>query len=158
MGSSASAEGAAADREFVITRVIAAPPERVFAAWTMARHLSRWAAPHGFTVTAGETDLRPGGRWWCCMRAPDGAEHRAGGVYREIMEPHRLVFTHAWEGEEEPGPATLVTVSLREDAGGTRLTLHQAGFASDSSRDGHQAGWGECLDHLPDYLRTVAND
>ena len=154
MVSRASPAIADADREFVITRVVAAPPDRVFAAWTMSEHLAQWAAPHGFTITAGETDLRPGGKWWCCMRSPDGTEHRAGGVYREIVGPERLVFTHAWEGGEEPGPATLVTVTLSEEAGGTRLTLHQAGFASAGSRDGHRDGWGECLERLPDYLRT----
>lgn len=154
----ASTEAAAArdtTHEFIITRLLTAPRDRVFAAWTTAAELSLWAAPHGFTVTEGETDLRPGGRWWCCMRAPDDALLRPHGIYREIAAPERLVFTHAWEGENEP--ATLVTVSLSEEPGGTHLTLQQQGFEKTSSRDGHREGWSECLDRLADHLRTPAN-
>jgi uncharacterized protein YndB with AHSA1/START domain len=77
----------------------------------------------------------------------------AGGVYREIVEPERLVFTHAWEDEEgKPGHQTLVTVTFAEQDGKTRLAFHQAVFESVADRDSHREGWTECLDRLEGYL------
>ena len=66
------------------------------------------------------------------------------GIYREIVEPERLVFTFAWDDE----PETLVTVTIRPEGDGTRLTFRQEPFADAASRDSHESGWGECLDRL----------
>ena len=148
-----SAATRSAERDLIITRVFDAPRGRVFAAWTERDHLVRWSAPHGFTITHCEGDLRPSGAWRCCMRAPDGIEHWLGGVYREIIAPERLVFTHAWDDEQaRNGHETLVTVTFADQVAGTRLTLHQAGFESAAARDSHQEGWTECLDRLAEHL------
>ncbi|MGH6905277.1 MAG: SRPBCC family protein [Geminicoccaceae bacterium] len=155
MATSATAIIEAAAPDLVITRVFEAPPDLVFQAWTEGEHLVHWSAPHGFTITHGEGDVRPGGVWRCCMRSPDGAEHWLGGVYREVDEPERLVFTHVWEDEGRPGHQTLVTVTFAEQEGKTKLTFQQAGFESVASRDAHEAGWTGCLDRLAGYLATV---
>lgn len=137
------------DRTLVITRVFEAPRRLVFEACTQTRHLSRWCAPHGFTITHCEGDLRPGGAWRCCMRSPEGVDHWVGGVYREIVDGERVSFTHAWDDDSgERGHETVVTITLAEERGRTRLTLHQAIFASVESRDGHRGGWDQCLDKL----------
>jgi uncharacterized protein YndB with AHSA1/START domain len=141
---------------FVLTRVFDAPVDLVWRAWTEQEHLAKWSAPRGYTITRGEGDLRAGGKWRCCMRDPDGAEHWLGGVYREIVPPRLLVMTHAWDDEGgKPGPETVVTVRLEDLGGRTKLTLEQTGFASDESRDGHKGGWSECLDILAEHLATV---
>jgi uncharacterized protein YndB with AHSA1/START domain len=102
----------------VITRSFDAPRSLVFKAWTEREHLVHWSAPKGFTITHSEGDLRPGGAWRACMRSPDGVDLWLGGVYREIVEPERLVFTHAWEDADgKRGHETLVTVTLTEHAG-----------------------------------------
>ena len=88
----------AVDRELVITRVFDAPRALVFAAWTEPDRIVEWSAPHGFTIPHCEGELRVGGAWRCCMRSPEGADLWLGGVYREIVVPERLVFTHAWDG------------------------------------------------------------
>jgi uncharacterized protein YndB with AHSA1/START domain len=77
-----------------------------------------------------------------------------GGVYREIVPNERLVFTHAWDGEDgRPGHETRVTVTLADAPGGkTKMTFRQAAFASKASRDGHEGGWGESFDRLAEYL------
>lgn len=142
-----------ADRALVITRVFDAPRSLVFQAWTRKEHLDRWCAPRGFTIPYSEGDLRPGGAWRCCMRSPDGVEHWLSGTYRAIVEDELLVFTHAWEDDHgKRGHETLVTVRFADQAGKTRLTFHQASFESIEARDGHAAGWSECLDRLSDYL------
>ena len=143
--------------ELVLTRVFDAPRRLVFEAWTEPEHLERWqGAPRGFTVTAHEVDLRPGGPYRVCMRSPEGVDHWLQGVYREIVEPERLVFTHAWlDAEGKPGNETLVTITLTERGGKTELTLHQTAFESVESRDGHRAGWTSTFDRLAEYLANL---
>lgn len=137
----------------VITRVFDAPRSLLFRMWTEGEHLAQWSAPRGFTIPVGQGDVRPGGAWRCCMRSPDGVEYWLAGVYREVVAPERLVFTHAFDDEDgKPGPETLVTVTFADEGGKTRLTLRQSGFRSIPSRDGHEAGWSECFDRLSDYL------
>lgn len=79
-----------ADKVLVITRVFDAPRSLVFQAWTRKEHLDRWCAPRGFTIPYSEGELRVGGAWRCCMRAPDGVEHWLSGTYREIVEDELL--------------------------------------------------------------------
>jgi uncharacterized protein YndB with AHSA1/START domain len=153
MAARTSAVAATAERELIITRIFDAPRSLVFEAWAKREHLVHWSAPRGFTITYCEGDLRPGGAWRCCMRSREGSDHWLGGVYREIVEPHRLVFTHAWEDENgKPGRETLVTLTFGEHDGKTKLTFHQAVFESAAERDSHREGWGECLDKLEEYL------
>ena len=62
-GRDAPAQSATADREIVITRVISAPRELVFEAFTEVRHLSRWWCPEGFTTSTRAFEFRVGGEW-----------------------------------------------------------------------------------------------
>ena len=142
--------------ELVMTRVLDAPRRLVFKAWTEPVHLVRWWGPQGFTTPSCEMDVRPGGTFRLLMRSPEGTEHRLQGVYREIVEPERLSFTWAWlDAEGRPGHETVVTVTLDEVGGRTRLTLHQAVFESDTARAAHQHGWTTCLDRLAEYLANA---
>ncbi|HMD55276.1 MAG TPA: SRPBCC domain-containing protein, partial [Phycisphaerae bacterium] len=81
------------DRDFVITRVLSAPRELVFKAWTDPRHMAQWWGPHHFTNSVCEMDVRPGGAYRIVMRSPDGIEYPINGVFREIAAPERLVMT-----------------------------------------------------------------
>ncbi len=143
----------ATQSELVITRVFDAPRDLVWKAWTEPERIKQWSAPKGFTIPVAEGELRPGGAWKSCMRKPDGTDLWLAGVYREIDEPKRLVFTHAWLDENgKPGPETLVTVTLVERAGKTEMEFRQSGFDSIESRDGHAGGWNECFDRLEEFL------
>jgi uncharacterized protein YndB with AHSA1/START domain len=143
----------ATERELVITRVFDAPRDLVWRAWTEPERIKQWSAPKGFTIPVAEGELRPGGAWKSCMRKPDGTDLWLAGVYREIDEPRRLVFTHAWLDEHgDPGPETLVTVTFVERGGKTEMTFRQSGFESTESRDGHAGGWNECFDRLDELL------
>src|SRR2546429_9447859 len=106
---------------FVLTRVFDAPVELVWRCFIEQEHLARWSAPRDYTITKGEGDLRKGGTWRCCMRAPAGGEHCLGGIYRAILPHQRLVMTHAWDENGTAGPETLVTVRF-EDLGGRSQT------------------------------------
>jgi uncharacterized protein YndB with AHSA1/START domain len=83
-----------ADREFVHTRLIDAPRERVFRAFAEPEHLARWWGPNGFTSTFHEFDLRPGGRWRFVMHGPDGSDYPNESVFLEVAAPARVVFEH----------------------------------------------------------------
>jgi uncharacterized protein YndB with AHSA1/START domain len=152
---------ASADRELLITRVFDAPRPLVFKAWSKPEHLMRWWGPHGCALTVCETDFRPGGSWRFCMRGPGGGEEWQQGVYREIVEPERLVFTYSFpsgsrgfteDAKGKPGHETIVTVNFYDDDGKTRLTVHQAVFENNTVRDDHIRGWNEALDHLAAYV------
>jgi uncharacterized protein YndB with AHSA1/START domain len=136
-----------------ITRVFDAPRRLVFKLWTQPEHLARWWGPEGFTTVSCAMDVRPGGAWFRCMRSPEGTLYTKRGVYREIVEPEHLVFTYANEGADgRLGPEMLVTVTFEQQGAQTKLTVHQAGFESASSRDAHQGGWTSCLERFAEYL------
>jgi uncharacterized protein YndB with AHSA1/START domain len=151
-----------ADRELVITRILDAPASLVFKLWTDPAHVTRWLGPRGFTATHMESDLRPGGAWCACLRRDEtGAELWQRGVYREIIEPERLVFTFAWDDANgRPGHETLVTITFVEQAGAehagkTTMTFRQAVFESVEQRDSHRSGWNSSFDRLEEYVATA---
>lgn len=140
--------------QLVMRRDFDAPRELVYACWTEQEHMRHWFFPRDFTVPHSESDIRPGGRYRSCLRAPDGTDHWVGGVYRELSPPEKIVFTHAWQDEAGNSEhETLVTVTFADLGNGrTRMTFHQAFFLSEASRDGHEGGWSETFDGLGAYL------
>jgi uncharacterized protein YndB with AHSA1/START domain len=135
-----------------LERLIAAPPERVFAHWTEPALLAKWWGPEGVDIPAYTLDPRPGGHWRTTMRSPDGKRMTVSGQYRTIDKPKRLVFTWAWEDEQGArGHETEVIVEFAAAPGGTKITIIQQAFATADSRDQHQRGWHStlnCLDNL----------
>lgn len=144
-----------ADRELVVSRLIDAPRALVFKAWTQPEHVARWWGPQGFTTVHCDMDIRVGGKYRCGMRSPQGTEHYRVGIYCEIVEPERIVFTFAWEGAcGNPGHELLTTVTFEERGTKTLLTLHQGTFQTTDQRDSHVAGWTSCLERFAEYITT----
>ena len=106
-----------ADREIVTTRVLNAPRELVFKAWTDPDQLVQWWGPKGFTNTFHEFDMRPGGIWRFVMHGPDGVDYKNESVFVEVVKPERIVFRHV------SGPQFQVTATFAEQAGKTKLTF-----------------------------------
>src|SRR5215211_8022 len=86
------AEPATADREIVISRVIDAPRELVFEAFTEVRHLSRWWGPEGFTTTTQSFEFRVGGAWDFVMHGPAGTDYQEWIAWTEIAPPARIAL------------------------------------------------------------------
>ena len=141
--------------ELVITRVLDAPPILVYKAWTEPEHMVRWMGPRGFTAPSAKMDVRPGGQYRALIRSGEGKDYWFRGVYREVVEATRLVFTFAWEEDGERGQENLVTVTFAEEDGKTRMTFHQAEFDSVGQRDGHRGGWSSSFDRLAEYAVTI---
>jgi uncharacterized protein YndB with AHSA1/START domain len=142
------------DTELHLERLVAAPPERVFALWTDPALLVKWWGPEGYDIPAHALDVRPGGSWRTTMRAPDGKRSTVSGLYRVIEPPRRLVFTWAWEDEAGArGHETEVSVAFEPAPGGTRIVIVQKEFATAESRDQHAKGWGSALTCLEQLAR-----
>jgi uncharacterized protein YndB with AHSA1/START domain len=146
----------APEREVVMTRVIDAPRERIFAAWTQPEHLPQWMlGPDGWTMPVCESDLRPGGAWRYVWRKSDGAEMEMRGVHREIAPPERLVSTERWGGD---WPETLNVLVLTE-LGGKTLVTQTVLYPSQQARDaalatGMKNGMAQSFERLERYLTT----
>ncbi len=144
---------AAANRELVLTRIIPAPRERIYRAWTT--QLSQWWGPHGMTTPFVEMDLRPGGIFRTVMRAPDGTEYPTKGVFLEVVENERIVFTDAFGPGWEPSPDiffTAITTFESLPGGKTKYTARALHWTA-ANRENHEKmgfhqGWGESLDRL----------
>jgi uncharacterized protein YndB with AHSA1/START domain len=146
-----------AKREVVITRIFDAPRGLVFKAWTDPEHMARWWGPNGFTNPICDLDARVGGAWRIVMRSPAGIEYPCGGVYREIVEPERLVFTNiATDNEGNPVLDGLTTVIFAEHGGKTKLTLQTRAVAlvahATAYLAGMEAGWTQSLERLAEEL------
>lgn len=99
-----------APNEIIISRVINAPREVVFAAWTDSEHLAHWYGPEGFTITTHSIDVRTGGEWRFTMHGPDGVDYTNLIVYSEIVRPERIVHQHSGDrGDENLHFETTVT-------------------------------------------------
>ena len=121
-----------------ISRVFDAPPSLVFRAWSSKDHLLRWWGPKDFTATSEKLDFREGGAYRHRIHGPDGKSYGMSGVYREIVEPEKIVFTFAWDDE----PETLITVTIRPEGNGSKLTFRHEPFATKEARDSHEGGLG----------------
>jgi uncharacterized protein YndB with AHSA1/START domain len=112
-----------AAREIVIVRTVNAPRLLVWQAWTRPEHIAAWWGPNGFRTTIHEMDFKVGGVWRFIMHGPDGTDYPNRVVYREIVEPQRLVYDHA---EDTPNPAIRfqATITFEEvPPGHTKVTL-----------------------------------
>jgi uncharacterized protein YndB with AHSA1/START domain len=142
-----------------MTRVLEAPRDLVFAAWTNPKHVAAWWGPNGFTTTTHKMDVRPGGSWRFIMHGPDGVDYPNRIDYLEVDTPRRLVYDHGDDGGgEQP---FHVTVTFDESDGGTVLTMRLL-LASPEERErvvafGAVEGGQQTLARLADYLPAMAN-
>lgn len=136
--------------EIVTTREIDAPRERVFAAWSEAKQLSRWFAPAPFTTHNCKIDFRPGGEFSLTMRSPTGVEYPFTAVYREIVAPEKI----SWEGEFPNGPKRQVqTVVTFESRGKKTFLTARQWFTvmtpeTKPYANGAKQGWAQTVDQL----------
>ena len=159
--------GSAFQREVVITRVFDAPRDLVWKAWTEPEHLMRWWGPEHFTAPMCRVDLRMGGKFVYCMRSPEGQDFWNTGVFFRIATPEIIVCTMSFadeHGDQVPAShygmpgnwpeAILLTVTLEELEGKTRLTVREAGIPREMSEMA-EAGWKTSLDKFADVLASM---
>lgn len=158
---SSMANPTSGQRTLILERIIDAPRELVFRAWTDPIQVAQWWGPHHFTNPVCELDVRPGGAILIHMAGPDGTVYPMTGTFDEIVEPERLVMTTgAFEDDEgNPQLEDITTVTFAEHEGKTKLTVHavvtKASPAAEGALAGMEQGWSESLDRLADYVANV---
>ncbi len=146
------------DREISITRLIDAPRERVWEAFTNPDHLIKWWGPDGFTNTFEEISITPGGVWKFIMHGPDGIDYPNVIVFKEIKKPERISYTHGSGDEHEPTFESVI--ALDEQNGKTLVTL-TAIFETPEERErnvkevGAIEGGKQTLGRLADYVSQM---
>ena len=148
-----------------IERDFDAPRERVWLAWTDPDQVKVWWAPSGFTTPTCRISLRVGGEFFICMRSPDGRDFCNISFYREILAPERLVANMsfadvkgnvvgaaAYGMSPDYSREMLLTVTLAESGGKTRLSLSHAGIPTGEEMDNAREGWDQSLDKLASLL------
>jgi len=150
-----------ADRELMLTRLINAPREKVYRAWTAPELLKQWFAPKPYTTPVVEMDVRPGGSAYFVMRGPDGQDMPNHGVYLEVVPNEKLVSTDAYVKAWEPSEKPFMTLILTfEDEGGkTRYTARVRHWTV-ADRETHEKmgfheGWSLCTDQLEALVATI---
>ncbi len=139
------------------TRLIDATRKRVWQAFTDPEHISEWWGPNGFTTETETMDVQPGGAWKSVMRGPDGDEYPNHFVFKEVVEPERLVYAHAdFQVGETWYKGFISEVTFEEDGRKTNVTLRNV-FVSEEELEkqkmlGADDGGAQTLARLDAYL------
>jgi len=131
-----------------LKRTFAASRDLVFKAWTDPDELQKWFhVASTWKTPIAEVDLRVGGKYRLGMQNPEEKDPTiVSGIYKEIEEPEKLVYTWAWEGADSF--ETLVTVKFHDRDGSTEVELIHERFRNVEERDLHEQGWKGCLSNL----------
>jgi len=145
-------------RELHLTRSFDAPPALVWKAWTDPHMVAHWWGPRMFDTPLCELEVRPGGAIRIHMRGPDGAIYPMTGLFHEVVEPERLVFTaYAYlAADSEPILETLNSITFEESEGKTKLAVDivvvKATPEAEGPLSGMEQGWNEQLDRLAELV------
>jgi uncharacterized protein YndB with AHSA1/START domain len=159
------AQSASADREIVMSRVIDAPRELVFEAFTEVRHLSQWWGPDGFTTTTRSFEFRVGAAWDFVMHGPDGTEYQEWIAWTEIAPPDRIALRH---GEFRDDPNAFESVlTFAPDGMATRIemrtvfptrALREEAVTRYQAIEGGRQTLGNLADYVTQIMRTRVED
>jgi uncharacterized protein YndB with AHSA1/START domain len=149
------ARSATADREVVISRVIDAPRELEFEAFTDVRHMSRWWGPEGFTTTTRAFEFRVGGTWDFVMHGPDGTDYQEWISWTEITPPERIAMLHGESGDDPNAFESVLTFT--PEGAATRIqmrTVFPTKELRDEAVEKYHAieGGRQTLDNLAAYV------
>ena len=149
------------NHDLTLTRIIDAPPEKVFKAWTDPELLKQWFTPRPYTTPIVEVDVRPGGANYIVMRDPEGNDMPNRGVYLEVVENQRLVFTDAYTTAWEPSAKPFMTVILTfENQGGKTKYTAVVRHWTAADREAHEKmgfhqGWAKATDQLEAVVKNL---
>jgi uncharacterized protein YndB with AHSA1/START domain len=149
--------------DLVLTRIIDAPRERVWEAWTVREELMKWwGQPNDATMPECSVDLNVGGQLRYSVQLPDGTVIRGKGIYREIKPQEKLVFNDYYcdeSGNEiinDEFPEMMITAEFEAMGEKTKLTIRHSGISKGkATMDQYNQGWSESLDRLEEELDSL---
>jgi uncharacterized protein YndB with AHSA1/START domain len=154
-----------------VTRTFEAPVGRVWKAWTDPADLRAWWGPSGYVCTRATADVRPGGRIFVTMKAPEafgGFEQHSTWNFADVQPPRsiRYVFNFADADGNRLSPADVgIPVGVPADGehqviltalgnGRTRLEMTEYGYTDADARDLSLAGLEQCLDKMATVVES----
>lgn len=130
-------------------RVLAAPPAKVFRAFTEPDAMERWFPPNGFTATVHHMEARKGGTFRMSFtNFTTGTSHTFGGVFRELVPDEKVVYSEKFESGLPMDWELQTTVTLKAVSCGTELNITQEGDFGDMPTEYCVMGWQQSLNHL----------
>jgi uncharacterized protein YndB with AHSA1/START domain len=135
-----------------LKRVLPAPAERVFRAFSAAGGLAAWWGPAGFTTRSLEFDPEVGAPYRIEMQPPEGDAFYLTGEFRDVEPPDRLAFTFAWEEPDPDDVENLVELTFRGLGDATEVGLTQGPFKTEARWELHRDGWTDSFDKLESFL------
>jgi uncharacterized protein YndB with AHSA1/START domain len=162
----------AADTDLFIERMLDAPRDLVWKAWTDPEHIKRWWAPRPYQTPECELQLKPGGKFFTRMTGPDGFDQSGTSCVLEVVAGERIIWSSTMKDGYRPSEFTpdgcsgfpMTAIHRFEDAGDgkTRYTATVM-HANAKDRDEHAAmgfdqGWGTCAEQLGEVARSLASE
>lgn len=157
-----------ADHDLVLERLLDAPRDLVWRAWTDPDQVRKWWAPRPYQTPEVDMDLRPGGRFYTRMTGPDGFDSAGEGCFLEVVEGEKVVWTSALSGGYRPveavedcGGFPFTAIVTFEDAGDGKtryraIALHRNSADADThAKMGFHDGWGTCADQLGEVAKGL---
>ena len=154
--------------DLVVTRIIDAPIELVWKAWTDPEHVMRWWGPKYYTSPSCKIDFREGGKYVFCMRAPidqGGQDSFTAGVYKKIVPMERLEFTQGLSDKDgnklDPAQVGLppdfpkelhTSIVFKAKGGMTELTITEYDWTVGQMYVYSIAGLHQSIDKLAESL------
>lgn len=152
-------------QNIVVTRVIGATSEQVWKSWTQPERIMQWWGPRNYSSPSCEIDLREGGRYVFCMRAPEdqgGFDHYTAGTYQKIIPMERIEFTSGMAdkngnrmdpvqvGMPPDFPAEIRTVVTFKELveGVTEVTITEYDWGEGQMAAFSLIGWHQSMDKL----------
>ena len=126
-------------------RVLRAPPERIYRAFTDADAMVKWLPPNGFTGKVHQMDARAGGSYKMSFtNFTTGKSHSFGGKYLELTPHERIRYTDQFDDPNLPGEMNT-SITLRKVSGGTEINIVQEGVPAVIPAEACYLGWQESL-------------
>jgi uncharacterized protein YndB with AHSA1/START domain len=129
-------------------RIIKAPPEKVYRAFTEPLAMASWIPPYGFLCTVHEMNVKKDGTYRMSFHNfSTGHGHSFGGKYMEITPNEFLKYTDKFEDPNLPGEM-ITSVWLKKVMVGTEIKIIQEGIPDMIPVEMCYLGWQESLDKL----------
>ena len=145
------------DEPIIVEGYFAAPPERVFEAWTDPEIVVKWFGLRPNSLHSAEIDLRPGGAWRFLHSLEADKSTGFEGRYIEIRPGERLVYSWSYvvesaDGEREASPESRVEVEFAPKGSGTSVRLVHSAVRSEDARKGIGGGWQASFSSLTELM------
>ena len=145
--------------ELAIERLIDAPVAAVWRAYT--DHLGEWFCPRPWRAEVEVMDLRAGGQAKITMHGPDGETMPNDGVYLEVVEQRKIVFTDAFRhGWLPQGPFMVGFMEFTAQGEKTHYRAGARHWTAEAMEQhkamGFEAGWSVVAAQLEEVAMELA--